>query len=81
MAQMKNTPSSDWKQTRVARALGIEYPLQRSLVKNLALPAQKAGNTELLALWAGQSASLSHGTEAKSLLQNLVSGVSAKLTK
>jgi nitronate monooxygenase len=54
----------------------LPYPLQRVLMKNLSAPAEKAGATELLPLWAGQSASLSRETDAKTLLQKLVANVS-----
>jgi nitronate monooxygenase len=54
----------------------LPYPLQRALVKNLSVPAEKAGRPELLPLWAGQSASLSRESDAKTLLQKLVSEVS-----
>jgi nitronate monooxygenase len=53
----------------------LPYPLQRFLVKNLSVLAEKAAKTELLQLWAGQSASLSRETDAKVLLQTLVSEV------
>jgi nitronate monooxygenase len=55
----------------------LPYPLQRMLVRNLAIPAEKAGRTELLQLWAGQSASLVRESDAKTLLQTLVSDISA----
>jgi nitronate monooxygenase len=55
----------------------LPYPLQRHLVRNLAIPAEKAGREELLQLWAGQSAGLSRVTDAKTLMQTLVSEVSA----
>jgi nitronate monooxygenase len=55
----------------------LPYPLQRALVKNLAIPAEKAKKPELLPLFAGQSASLSSQRDAKTLLQTLISGVSA----
>lgn len=58
----------------------LPYPLQRALMRNLAVPAQKAGREELLGLWAGQSASLSHSSDAHSLLRHLVEGVSSKLS-
>jgi len=57
----------------------LPYPLQRGLMRHLAIPAQKAGRDDLLALWAGQSASLVHCTDANSLLQSLVAGVSKTL--
>ncbi len=57
----------------------LPYPLQRGLMRNLAVPAQKAGRTELLALWAGQSAGLAHCADAATLLRTLVDGVTEKL--
>ena len=57
----------------------LPYPLQRMLMRNLALPAQKAGKTELLALWAGQSANLARYAGVNELLQSLVSGAAEKL--
>jgi nitronate monooxygenase len=53
----------------------LPYPLQRFLVKNLSIPAEKAARPELLPLWAGQSASLSRERDAKVLLQTLVSEI------
>jgi nitronate monooxygenase len=55
----------------------LPYPLQRALVRNLAIPAEKAAKPELLPLWAGQSAGLCRQTDAKELLQTLVSEVSS----
>lgn len=57
----------------------LPYPLQRSLMRNLAIPAQKAGRNDLLALWAGQSANIAHCSEAAILLRSLVEGVSSNL--
>jgi nitronate monooxygenase len=57
----------------------LPYPLQRVLMRNLAVPAQKAGRSEFLALWAGQSAALAQYPEVTTLLQALVNGVSEKL--
>ena len=34
----------------------LPYPLQRRLVRSLAIPAEAAGRSDLLPLWAGQSA-------------------------
>src|SRR5258705_10093092 len=39
------------------------YPLLRRLVRNLAIPAEAAGRSDLLPLWAGQSANLSACTD------------------
>jgi nitronate monooxygenase len=50
----------------------LPYPLQRMLVKNLSLPAERAGRAELVPLWAGQSAGLVRYSNATALLQNLV---------
>ncbi len=55
----------------------LPYPLQRALVKNLSILAEKAGKPELLPLWAGQSANLSRQGDAAAILQTLVSEVSA----
>ena len=50
----------------------LPYPLQRSLVRNLAIPAEAAGRSDLLPLWAGQSANLSTCTDVSSFLTALV---------
>ncbi len=50
----------------------LPYPLQRTLMKNLALPAQKAGRADLLALWAGQSANLARPSDLQHFLASLV---------
>jgi nitronate monooxygenase len=55
----------------------LPYPLQRYLVRNLSTLAEKAAKAELLPLWAGQSANLSLHRDAKTLLEALVSEVSA----
>src|SRR5207302_4296684 len=52
------------------------YPLQRSLVRNLAIPAEAAGRSDLLPLWAGQSANLSSCTDVSSFLTALVEEIS-----
>jgi nitronate monooxygenase len=57
----------------------LPYPLQRALMRSLAVPAQHAGHGELLALWAGQSAGLAQCPDVATLLQSLVNGVSEKL--
>ena len=57
----------------------LPYPLQRALMRNLAVPAQQAGRSEFLALWAGQSAGLAKFPDVTTLLQTLVNGVSEKL--
>jgi nitronate monooxygenase len=56
----------------------LPYPLQRSIMRNLALPAQKAGRADLLALWAGQSAGLARSQSTSELLQSLVDDVAKR---
>ena len=53
----------------------LPYPLQRTLVRNLSILAERAANPELLPLWAGQSARLSQETDVNVLLHKLVSEV------
>ena len=54
----------------------LPYPLQRSLIKNLAIPAEAAGRSDLLALWAGQSANLSNCADVSTFLTSLVEEIS-----
>src|SRR5580700_1847762 len=54
----------------------LPYPLQRRLVRNLAIPAEAAGRPDLLPLWAGQSANLSSCTDVSSFLTALVEEIS-----
>jgi nitronate monooxygenase len=54
----------------------LPYPLQRRLVRSLAIPAEAAGRSDLLPLWAGQSANLSAGTDVLAFLTSLVEEVS-----
>jgi nitronate monooxygenase len=69
LAQAMNRPNTEI----------LPYPLQRYLMRNLALPAQKAGKGELLALWAGQSANLARSTGLDELLRSLVEGAAERL--
>jgi nitronate monooxygenase len=55
----------------------LPYPLQRALVRNLSIAAEAAGRSDLLPLWAGQSASLSTATEVVAFLDALVEEVAA----
>jgi nitronate monooxygenase len=57
----------------------LPYPLQRTLMRSLALPAQKAGKAELLALWAGQSANLARCPSVNELLESLVNGAAERI--
>src|SRR6266550_230647 len=54
----------------------LPYPLQRALVRNLAIPAEAAGRSDLMPLWAGQSANLSTCTDVSAFLSSLVEEVS-----
>ena len=54
----------------------LPYPLQRALVRHLSIPAEKAGRPQLLPLWAGQSASLSHCANVHTLLDTVVQEIS-----
>ena len=54
----------------------LPYPLQRRLVRNLAIPAEAAGRSDLLPLWAGQSANLSTCIDVSAFLTSLVEGIS-----
>ena len=54
----------------------LPYPLQRALVRHLSIPAEKAGRSDLLSLWAGQSANLSRCTNVRALLDTLVKEIS-----
>jgi nitronate monooxygenase len=54
----------------------LPYPLQRRLVRNLAIPAEAAGRSDLLPMWAGQSATLSICTDVSAFLNSLVEEVS-----
>ena len=50
----------------------LPYPLQRQLVRNLAVPAQAAGRGDLMPLWAGQSVGLTRETDLQTFLSALV---------
>src|SRR5713101_959004 len=54
----------------------LPYPLQRRLVRNLAIPAEAAGRADLVPMWAGQSANLSTCIDLLTLLTSLVEEVS-----
>src|SRR5580692_6934504 len=54
----------------------LPYPLHRRLVRNLAIPAEAAGRSDLLPLWAGQSANLSTCTDVSGFLTSLVEEIS-----
>lgn len=54
----------------------LPYPLQRTLVRNLAIPAEAAGRSDLLPMWAGQSAGLPACTDVSDFLNSLAGEVS-----
>ena len=54
----------------------LPYPLQRGLVRNLSIAAEAAGRSDLLPLWAGQSANLSTCDNISSFCNSLVKEVS-----
>jgi nitronate monooxygenase len=54
----------------------LPYPLQRELVRNLAIAAEAAGRADLVPMWAGQSANLSACTDVSGFLSSLVEVVS-----
>jgi nitronate monooxygenase len=57
----------------------LPYPLQRSLMRYLAIPAQQAQKAELLALWAGQSANLVRCSNVEELMDSLVRGAAQRI--
>jgi nitronate monooxygenase len=54
----------------------LPYPLQRGLVRNLSIAAEEAGQSDLMPLWAGQSADLSACTEVPAFLNALIAEIS-----
>lgn len=54
----------------------LPYPLQRQLVRNLAVPAEAAGRGDMMPLWAGQAAGLLKKTDLQNFLSSLVAEVS-----
>jgi len=54
----------------------LPYPLQRALVRNLSMAAEKAGRPELVPMWAGQSAHLSACDDVSTFLNSLLEEIS-----
>jgi len=54
----------------------LPYPLQRGVVRNLSIAAEAAGRSDLLPLWAGQSANLSTCADVLAFCSSLVEEVS-----
>jgi nitronate monooxygenase len=57
----------------------LPYPLQRLLMRNVAVPAEQAGRPDLMQLWAGQSAALVNNPDAADFLRSLIDDVNASL--
>jgi nitronate monooxygenase len=55
----------------------LPYPLQRALIKNVAVAAEQAGRPDLMPLWAGQSAGIPSNPDAAAFLTSLIEEVSA----
>jgi nitronate monooxygenase len=54
----------------------LPYPLQRGLVRQLSIAAEAAGRSDLVPMWAGQSANLGACTDVSAFLSALVQDVS-----
>lgn len=54
----------------------LPYPLQRGLIKNVAVAAERAGRSDLMPLWAGQSANLSTCIDVAAFLNSLLEEIS-----
>jgi nitronate monooxygenase len=54
----------------------LPYPLQRGIVRSLSIGAEAAGRSDLLPLWAGQSADLSQCSDVSAFLTSLVKEIS-----
>jgi nitronate monooxygenase len=50
----------------------LPFPLQHSLIQTIAAPASRLAKTELMTLWAGQSASLCHYADASELISHII---------
>lgn len=59
----------------------LPFPAQHSVIQTFARPASERGKTGLMALWAGQSASLCRFTEASELMNHLIAGMDAYFSK
>jgi len=59
----------------------LPFPLQHTLTQTVASVASAQAKTELMILWAGQSAILSDSTEASEYIKNLLTEVDACLSK
>jgi nitronate monooxygenase len=56
----------------VAGAQILPYPLQRHLIRNLSIAAEKARDESLIPMWSGQSAALIKSTDVNSVMDSLL---------
>lgn len=59
----------------------LPFPSQHTAIQTFARPASEQGKTELMTLWAGQSASLCRCTDATELMTRLIAGTDAYFSK
>jgi nitronate monooxygenase len=59
----------------------LPFPLQHTVTQTCAGPAAQQGKTELMTLWAGQSAGLCRCTDATELMTQLIAGTDAYFSK
>jgi len=66
---------------KARRSPPLPFPLQHTVTQTFAGPAAKQGKTELMTLWAGQSASLCRCTDATELMTRLIAGTDAYFSR
>ena len=62
-------------------SLPLPFPLQHAVTQTVAGPAAQQRKTELMTLWAGQSASLCRCADATELMTRLIAGTDAYFSK
>jgi nitronate monooxygenase len=75
---IKNNLMDELKQES---SLPLPFPVQHFLTQTIAGPASTRGRAELMTVWAGQSASLCHHTEAGKFMTSLIAEVDAFFSK
>jgi nitronate monooxygenase len=65
----------------MAKAPLAPYPVQNSLTRDLRAAAARAGDFELLSLWAGQAAPLAKELPAAALVEEIMQETDAILSK
>jgi nitronate monooxygenase len=63
------------------RSHPLPFPLQHTVTQTYAGPAAQQGKTDLMTLWAGQSASLCRCSDATELMAQLIAGTDAYFSK